>query len=287
MNPDEKLHAFARDIILKKELSSLDPDFVMDKLSAVLALQKFRKAKQKFDESDYKQFSRSKEHDAIVKEVRVDLRKLYGVFINNDYGKRKKLLEELKEDSSVEAHNKLLKLHRSSNERLGSYGEAYGQIFEITGKPKKILDLACGLNPLSYPYLECEPEYIASDLSEEDMKFIDAYFKIMKIKGKAVFLDLVKAKEEELAKLSKDVDITFLFKALDSMEFVEWNSSKRIISSLKSKWIVVSFPTKSIGGKKPIKKEKRGWFEKFLEEKELTSTIFELEDEIFYVIKNN
>jgi 16S rRNA (guanine(1405)-N(7))-methyltransferase len=279
-----KLDAFAKDIIAKKELSGLDIDFVVEKIIPIL--KKDHKAQKKFDASEYKTFRKSKEYDAVQKKVRMDLRKVYGVFINNKFGKRKKLLEGLKTDASVEKHNEILNLHRSSSERLGIYGEMYEKIFEITGKPKKVLDLACGLNPLSFPYFECQPEYIAADLSPEDMEFVNNYFKLMKIKGKAIVVDLVKITPKELNELSSGVDVTFLFKTLDSLETVEWNSSKRVIDALNSNWIVISFATKSIGGKKEIKKEKRNWVEKYLNEKNLEFSEIELENEMFYVVKN-
>jgi hypothetical protein len=116
------------------------------------------------------------------------------------------------------------------------------------------------------------------------MDFITEYFKIMKINGIAKRLDLIKDLDE-VEKLSANVDVTFLFKALDSIETITWGNSEKLLKCINSDWIVVSFATRSIGGKKEIKKEKRKWFDKLCEKEGWQSEIIEFTGEIFYIIK--
>ena len=269
-----------RDVLAKKELGNLDDDLVAEKIRFFLAKSSNKKVLDKLGKVSYAQFQRSKEHGELVKKVRAELREIYGVFIMSGYKKRHNLLEELKKNPSLESHNKILALHKSSNERLPHYPIIYKKIFEITGIPKKIIDLACGLNPISYPYFGSKPEYIACDLAEKDLEFIQAYFDIMKIKGSVKKVDLTK--EKDFANMVADV--AFLFKTLDSLEAVEWNVSEKVLASLKSKFIVVSFATKSLGGKKTIKKEKRNWFERLVDKQGYVVKTFEVPGEIFYVI---
>jgi 16S rRNA (guanine(1405)-N(7))-methyltransferase len=285
MDETDKLRLLAQDVISKSELSNLEPTFVMEKI--ILFLKNHPKASKKLESSEYSKFRRSKEHEHVLKIIRADLRKIYGVFILQDYKKRESLLLELKSDQSLEAHNRILELHRSSKERLPIYSQVYKKIFEHTGMPKKIIDLACGLNPISYPYileLGCKPEYLACDLSENDLGFIQKYFNQMQIKGCTERIDLVK---DDLSGLSKGADIAFLFKTLDSLEAVEWNSSERLLKQLNSRFIVVSFATKSIGGKKEIRKEKRGWFERLVKRNGWEYSDFELPGEFFYVVRKD
>jgi 16S rRNA (guanine(1405)-N(7))-methyltransferase len=280
METDQKVKLLAEDVIAKKELSNLNLDFVMEKLKKALALDK--KAREKLAASEFAKFKRSKEHERIVKSVRAELRSVYGVFIMGDYKKRDGYLQALKEDPSFERHDDILRIHKSSNERLPYYDQIYEKIFEVTGLPKKILDLACGLNPISYPYLKCKPYYLACDLAEKDMEFIKAYFEAMKISGDTRKIDLMK---DDLGSISKDFDVVFLFKALDSLEMLKRGVSKGLIGGLQSKYIVVSFATKSIGGRKEIKKERRAWFERLIVKLNMTSTTFEIPGELFYILK--
>jgi 16S rRNA (guanine(1405)-N(7))-methyltransferase len=281
---DDKMKLLVEDIILKRELSNLDPAFVLEKLK--LELKKNRKAREKLERSEYQKFRRSKEHELLLKAVRQGLRQVYGVFILDDYKKRHELLEELKDTPTIADHERILSLHKSSQERIDIYLVVYKKIFEHTGVPKKILDLGCGLNPVSYPFLGCRPEYTACDLAEKDLQFIAEYFKIMKVKGKTKRIDLV-TQQDEAAKLSEGVDITFLFKALDSLEAVKWNASESLMKKLKSRFVVVSFASKSIGGRKEIKKERRAWFEKVLKRNGWEYSEFELPGEFFYVVRKS
>jgi len=184
----------------------------------------------------------------------------------------------------LENHNNILALHKSSQERLPYYLMVYKKIFAITGSPTRIVDFACGLNPFSYSYISSlgyKPEYLACDLALKDLEFIQEYFKIMKIKGAIQKVDLVK---ENLNKLAADSDLVFLFKTLDSLEAIKWNVSEQVIKEIKAKHIIVSFSTKSLGGKKPIKKEKRAWFERLCKKLGYKTESFEIPNEIFYVL---
>jgi len=285
METEEFLKKLADDIISKKELSGLNHGFVIEKIKKTFDLDGKLKKRilGKVERcSGYEQFRRTKEHDELLKKTRSELREVYGVFILEDYKKRTALLEELKRNPSREAHDKILALHQSTKERLPYYDYVYRKIFETTGIPRKIVDLACGLNPVSYPYMECRAEYLACDISDEDMKFIEEYFKARNIKGAAVRVDLIK---DDVAGLTAGFDVCFLFKALDSLEATKRNISRTIMKNISSSHVVVSFATKSIGGKKSIGNERRSWFDKLIKKERWDCSVFELPNEIFYIIK--
>lgn len=268
-----------KDVLAKKELSNLDAGFVKQKIKFFLDNNK--RIREKFKEKDYFRFKRSKEYKQLLKSVRSELREIYGVFILKGYNKLSGLLKVLKTNSSIENHNKILALHKSSKERLPYHGLVYKKIFEITGKPKRIVDFACGLNPFSYPYLGCKPEYLACDLAKKDLEFVKTYFDFMKIKGTVKRIDLVK---EDISGFVKKDDVVFFLKTFDSVESVKKNRTKDLLSKLKAKFVVVSFSTMSIGGKKSIKKEKRAWFEKLIRRLGYDFQTFEIPSEIVYII---
>ena len=99
------------------------------------------------------------------------------------------------------------------HERREFRKELYTKIFTITGKPKKILDLGCGLHPIDFPYHNIE--YIAIDRDSEAIRKVKKYFKKYKIVGKAEAKNIMQLSEEEY---EEEVDITFLLKVLDKIE---------------------------------------------------------------------
>jgi hypothetical protein len=278
----DKIILVIKDVLAKKELANLNDEFVLEKVK--LFLEKHKEIKEKLEKTEHSKFRRSKEHEEIIKKIRAELREVYGVFIQDDYNKRFEFLEELRKNQSLENNNKILALHKSSQERLPYYTVIYKKIFEITGTPKKIIDFACGLNPFSYPYLGCNPEYAACDLAEKDLEFIDAYFKIMNINGSVKKIDLIKDKAE-VWEITKNADLVFLLKTLDSLEAIKWGNSEALLSKIKAKFIVVSFSTKSLGGKKTIKKEKRAWFERLVKKFGYEVQVFEIPGELFYILR--
>ncbi len=273
------MEELVEDILAKKELRSLDKEIAEEFLSDFF--QKNKDVKEKLENKSFNR--RSEEYKQTVKEIRRKLREIYGVFIERNYSKRDELLANLNEKNSKDLTRELLLLHTSTRERLPYYEEIFKKTLTITGRGKSILDLACGLNPLSYFFLGYKPKYIASDISSKDLDFIDKFFRKTKIKGKTIRIDLV----NETKKL-EDVpcDICFILKTLDSLETRKRNVSRDIIKKIKSKWIVVSFPKTSLGGTKKIGNSRRNWFINFLKSDKYIYENFETENELFLVVKN-
>ena len=270
---------FVKVIKDKKSLSSLDDSFV-EKLVQDF-LDKNEKIKDKLVK--HNKPLKSKEFDILLKDIRKKLHEVYGVFNLSDVkldDLKRKLKGEISGDV-IEEHRKLLVCHRSSKERIDDYSFIYDKIFSITGKPRSILDLACGLNPLSFPFMELKKvDYFAYDVSTKDCKFLKDYFSLMKkfgLNGKAVAVDLL-----HVGKMPK-VDVCFLFKVLDSLEALERNYSYELFKKIDAKFVVVSFSMKSIGGVSKLKK--RNWFINFLEKEKYSYESFETGNEVFYVVK--
>lgn len=240
-----------KDLKKKRELSDLDDSFIK---SRVLDYLKQNKLSDRFNE---KKFSRTSVYKKMFKEIRRKLHEIYGIFRSDTF-----------------------KQHPSVKERLVYYKEIYHKIFSITGKPKKILDLGCGLNPMSYKYLGCKPYYYASDISNYDVSKVYQFFKVNKIKGRAFTFNLI---DDSCSKLPL-VDVCFLFKVLESLEAIKKGISETIIKDLKCDWIVVSFSKRQISGAK-IRKAGRSWLRKILGKLNLHYIVFDIGDEIFFVIK--
>ena len=228
-------------ITSKKELQSIDREYVKTLLT------------------NYpKQVTSPKELKIIVKEIRAKLRRTYGVY------RKKGPLS--------------LKTHASTRERLPYYKRLYKEIFIITGQPKSIIDLGCGLNPLSATIIdEPKPKYYAYDINKVEIAHINQYFKENRINGKAEILDIRKVE------LLPKADLAFLFKITDLIEKKGHKETERILTNLKVKHAIISFPTKTLSGKK-MNFPRRRWVELLAERKKWEWQKIELPNEIFYIL---
>jgi len=191
---------------------------------------------------------KSKEYKKIFKNLRKILRKTYGMF---------RVIEE-KRDL-----------------------EFYKLIFDKL-KPKKILDLGCGSEPLYYTKL-IKAEFYATDISNNIIKNLNDHFKRSNIKGKGFIFNLV---DENLSNLPK-VDLCFMLKLLESLELIKRNISKEILKKIKAKYFVVSFAKKALGKTISIRKSGRSWFRKILKELDYKYEILDYKDEIIFLITKN
>ena len=229
----------------KKPLDRLGDDYVLSRVSEFL--KKNPKLKIDFDNVKNKGFKEA------VKAVRAELHKSYALFWSAD-------------------------THRSADERAEFYDVLYKKIFAVTGKATVILDVSAGLNPFHFPFKDFKCEYIATELSLEDCKKIEAFFKKNKIKGQALQVDLKKDFYLPAA------DVVFLFKILDSIENKGHKIAEKIIKSLDAGHAVVSFATRTVGDKK-MSFPRRRWFEVMIERLGFKYSVIEFSNEIFYIIK--
>ena len=131
-----------KDIKQKKELSALDDKFVKEELNRF-----FKREPKILKKLNEELNPKSKEYKQVIKEVRSKLRRSYGLF------RVEKETKNLKELIKNKDYKKILETHSSTKERLPFYDQLYQKLFKITGKPKTILDLGAGINPLSYSYM--------------------------------------------------------------------------------------------------------------------------------------
>ena len=151
---EESLQKLITAIRSKSELSTLNEDFIKEHLT--LFLKKEPKIAKILEENTH---AKSAVYKETVKCVRAKLRKVYGLYRR---GKLSTALDKFWKELQTEKDNqkrktiikKLLETHFSTRERWPHYVLLYKQIFKITGKPEVILDLGCGLNPLSFSFME-------------------------------------------------------------------------------------------------------------------------------------
>ena len=186
------------------------------------------------------------------KAAKTKLHQLYGAYtLPNSNKKASQIIKMLtKETISIENINKLLKLHASTNERIPFYKDFYDFIIKSTGNVKSILDLGCGFNPFSIPFLPMKIcEYHAIDIDVQVMELTNIFFDILGLPPNAVCADL----DSCIPKIN--VDLTFMLKLLPVLEANNPGKAYKLLDELSTKWLVITFPTRSLGGKKKGMKE--------------------------------
>lgn len=218
---------------------------------------------------------KTKRFKSFVKKIRAQLRRQYGAFQNPKID-RKALIK--KKD-----YVSLLKSYLSSKERLKHYPILYKQLFEITGKPNSILDIGCGMNPISYEYMNIgRVKYLACDISDYDLNVIKEYFSHKNgIKGEVKVFDAAREKYD----FKKEYNVCFAFKLFEILETTKSHRlTEEIFKKLPAEWVIASFSTKTLSGAR-MKRRRRVWFEVMLKRLGREFRVVEIPNEIFYVIK--
>lgn len=143
------------------------------------------------------------------------------------------------------ACREVLRLHQSTVERLPILDEFYAGIWEVTGVPRSLLDLACGLNPLTLPWMHLTPgaQYFAFDIDEPRIAFLNRFFRLAGFPPLASWQDIVCRPPQV------EADVALLLKTSPTLERQEKGSTLCLLQALKTPFAVVSFSVKSLGGR--------------------------------------
>ena len=207
-----------------------------------------------------------------VKRARAILRKYYTVFLSN------KLLKGKMDAEGV------LKKHFSTKNR--NYDEIYLRI--LSGNEKSIIDLGAGLNGFSFNYIKKRSpnaKYIGVEALFAFVELMNSYFGKKKLNGEAVQKDLFEINNViDIIRKQESPKSIFIFNVIDALE-LDWNYSKEFLLSILEELgdedrIVISFPTKSLSGKRQFKAN-RQWLISFLNENFSVFDDFETNGERF------
>ena len=246
--------------------------------------QKFvKKVNEVYEDQGSDKFLKNKDVRQVVKTLEKQLHTTYSQFLSTKYSKRENGL--LKAESISE----LFEFHKSTQERIESFDEVYEKVMkyytEKIGETDSIniMDIACGMNPLSIEKMKQyvpNVSWIGSDVNESDMNYLSRAYEKFEFNGEFLPLDLTLTESLEILG-EKEVDILFAFKALDSFELFKRNISFEILEKLNFKVGVISFATYSLGGRKAIPITKRAWILKHLEREKMYYSMFETDNEVY------
>jgi 16S rRNA (guanine(1405)-N(7))-methyltransferase len=143
----------------------------------------------------------------------------------------------------------IMRSHDSTRERLPLLDTFYPRIFEVTGSPQTVLDIACALNPLAIPRMCLPPgaRFYAYDIHRQRVDFLNAYFALeTRVTGQAILRDILVDYPTESG------DVALLLKEIHRMEKRRRGIVLPLLDALDTRWIVITSPTRSRTGRHAI-----------------------------------
>ena len=156
----------------------------------------------------------------------------------------------------------LMYTHLSTRERLPILESFYRDIFAVTGPPRRLLDIACGLNPLAFPWMglpAAGTDFIAYDIHEPRVDFLNHYFILQGLPPLAYVKDVAVGAPAESG------DVALFLKEMPRFERNYPGHGRALLSALDCRWLVVSFPTISTHGGRNLTNRYREFFQQLID----------------------
>lgn len=139
----------------------------------------------------------------------------------------------------------IMRAHASTAERLAILDDFYTRIFALLPPIHSVLDIACGLNPLALPWMALDPDatYHALDIFADQIDFLNRFFALSGVPGRAETRDVLSDCPTE------PVDLALVLKTIPCLEQMEKDAGGRLLAQIQARFLVVSFPIRSLGGR--------------------------------------
>ena len=138
-----------------------------------------------------------------------------------------------------------MRAHASTRERLESLDRFYEGIWSLTGVPARLLDLGCGLNPLTLPWMGLAPDatYLASDVDRRPLATVAAFLDLVGQPHEVEALDVLERPPAHAA------DVALMLKLVTTLDRQLPEASANVLRALRVHHAVVTFPKHSLGGR--------------------------------------
>jgi 16S rRNA (guanine(1405)-N(7))-methyltransferase len=273
---------------MKKDVTS-EKEQLEELVSSVLESPKYRNVCEDLIRNiGRRELSREQNVKAAVKATKNKLHQIGGAYFlkRPDYDFWLKKLREAKslgnESSFRETCTEIMHYHQSTRERLKILDQFYTRIFALLPPIQSIMDVACGFNPLSIPWmpLPAKVKYCAYDVYKDLIDFVNNFMAICHVQGCAEVREVIQDTPEVKA------DVAFLLNTIPCLEQVEKWAGLKVLEAINSNFLVVSFPVKSLCGKeKNMRKHYETAFSKLTEEKDWDIQKLEFVTEQVFLIK--
>ncbi|HEX7173093.1 MAG TPA: 16S rRNA methyltransferase [Candidatus Limnocylindria bacterium] len=134
--------------------------------------------------------------------------------------------------------------HTSTRERLPHLETFFADIWAMTGKPRRVLDLGCGLNPLALPWMGIGgAAYEAVDVDERPLATVRDFLALVGQPHRVTRRDLVAVPVAEPA------DVALLLKLVTTLDRQDSTAAARLLMGVNAEHAVVTFTTRTLGGR--------------------------------------
>nr|AIA18848.1 Ribosomal RNA methyltransferase (FmrO) [uncultured bacterium] len=143
------------------------------------------------------------------------------------------------------ACRQIMRNHASTRERLPILEDFYAATLASLGQVSSVLDLACGLNPLTLPWMPLAPDarYYACDIYADMIAFLNGFFTRAGLEGQTEECALAAGAP------NVQVDLALVLKALPPLDQQAKHAGRDLLRALNARHILVSFPAQSLGGR--------------------------------------
>jgi len=192
-----------------------------------------------------------------LKVVRHKLHNVVAAYLGDpDYTAAANLLSQAQAGNSQHvkaACRQLLAAHASTRERLAILEDFYPRLWEVTSPPAVILDLACGLNPLSFPWmnLPATTRYHAYDIHRPRLTLLNHFFTLQGLPPLAEQRDVLVSPPQV------EAEVGLFFKEAHRFEQRQHGCNLAFWKALRVHWLLVSLPTSSLSGKHDLVERQR------------------------------
>lgn len=143
-----------------------------------------------------------------------------------------------------EACTDALRAHASTRERIPHLEAFYAGIWAHTGVPARLLDIGCGLNPLALPWMGIgDAAYLATDVDQRPLDTVGAFLELVGQPHEVRTGDVV------TEPLIDEADVALLLKLVTTLDRQDSEAAARLLRSLRVRHAVVSFASRSLGGR--------------------------------------
>lgn len=180
-----------------------------------------------------------------VKETKNTLHQIAGAYLDGKMRYEPWLADLHASQQPTNTCRQILTHHASTRERLPYLDTYYTTILAEIAPVRSVLDVACGLNPLAIPFMPLAPDatYAACDLFTDMADFLNGFFPLIGIQGQAFACDVLTSLPPH------NVQVAFVLKLLPLLEQWDKQAGVNLLRSINAEHILVSFPTRTLGGR--------------------------------------
>ena len=181
---------------------------------------------------------------------------------------------------------KIMDAHASTRERLPILDEFYEIIWAGLPPVRSVLDLACGLNPLTLPWMPLAEgaAYYAYDIYQDMVDFLGRFMALplAKVRGQAQARDVLQLSA------APRVDLALILKAIPCLEQMDKAAGAKLLAAVQADYVLVSFPVQSLGRReKGMADNYEAHFRELLKGRPGAIRRFQFSSELVFLISQN